>query len=1261
MADRLLVDLNADGRVAVTAWRQGERPVPGPSHDFAWPLAPDILEDLRWYLEDYLQAPFGVYGERGPRVEAALASWGRTIFSAVFSNGPARDIYLRMRTGAAPVEMLFRSASPELLSLPWELIADPARPTPLALDLAGMSRGLPAEEPPDTVSIPGNRLRVLMVISRPLGSGDVGYRMIARPLLERLESVRGDVDLAVLRPPTLEALAAALSDARASGEPFQIVHFDGHGIQPSRPAVNADASRSASGSASEGVLVFEKSDGGREAATASRVAQVLASESVPVVVLNACQSGAVGKDLEAAIATRLLRAGIASVVAMAYSVYATAAAEFMTALYERIFAGDTISSAVTAGRQRMFRQNMRPSPKGELPLEDWIVPVHYMRRDVRFPQARTVRANSLPPLAELVSKLQVARPGTETGDLDANGSFIGRDDLFYHLEVAARLQKVIVVHGPGGTGKTELVKAFGRWWRDTGGTEQPEWVFWYSFEPGIASPGLDGVVAQIGLRLFGPDFSLLEPDERYGIVYGVLAQRRMLLIWDNFEAVRSMPDVAGAAGPLPDDRCTQLRQFLGRMAAHGRSAVIITSRTPEGWLGDIRRIAIGGLAAHEAAEYAGYLLAPYPSAAPRRGRRAFGELMKWLDGHPLSMRLTLPFLDTTEPESLLAGLRGEEPLPDSYYPEETRTTSLPASIGYSFAHLADSTRRLLPAVSLLNPVAESEMLAHFSQVAGVSERFAGATQEQWAEALEDGVRVGLLTRLGLGMYQLHPALPGYLSSAWRREEPIDHDAARAAALRELVIVHAAGCRWLVQQIRSGDAMLAYAVIGTIMKTLGNLLSYSLEHTMWDEALAIGQPLESYLRAQGLEEEIEAWADRVLLVIETPDGAPPALDTPAGELWLLFAKVQAHCDLRRHRLDDAERAYRRFVTLLLQIEPSKRQQQHLGTVYHQLGMTSQAMGHADQAGDWYRQAAVIAEQFGDRPNLASTYHQLGILASSQGMLDEAEGWYRRALDIREELGSKPDMASTFLHLGWLAYQRWRLGEAEDWLRKALAIWEELGSGPSLGNSYHELGIVAAAQKKYDEAGDWYRRALVIKEHLGDKPGLAATYHQLGELTQEQALLAEAAQWYTKALAIEGELGNKLGQAADYHQLGTVAQEQGQFDVAENWYRRALAITEEFDNKPGMAVTLSRLGSLADDRGQPRQALDWTLRSIALFSDFPHPATGMALDYLQRLTTQLGVAALEEGWHQVAGTPLPPAIRRYAETSQGSHTEEAENDA
>ena len=431
-----------------------------------------------------------------------------------------------------------------------------------------------------------------MVISRPAGAADVGFRMIARPLLERLEAVRGRVDLVVLRPPTLEALAEALAEAAAAGEPFQVVHFDGHGVLAGRRAAGAGAPGMYQDTESEGVLVFQTADGGRDPVPASRVAQVLAAARVPVVVLNACQSGAVGKQLEAAVATRLLRGGAASVVAMAYSVYAVAAAEFMAAFYERLFAGDTVSAAVTAGRQRLFRHPGRPSPKGDLPLADWVVPVHYLRREVRFPGLVTARPAGAPSLEEALDRLADPGPGAG-GALAPVGVFTGRDGLFYELETAARLQKVVILAGPAGTGKTELAKAFGRWWQDTGGVEQPGWVFWHSFEPGLASFGLDGVITEIGLAVFGPDFARLDAAQRTGVVEGFLRDRRALLIWDNFESVRSVPDPTAATPPLDEAGCQQLRGFLHKLAAGGRSAVLITSRSEEPWLDDGSRARTG--------------------------------------------------------------------------------------------------------------------------------------------------------------------------------------------------------------------------------------------------------------------------------------------------------------------------------------------------------------------------------------------------------------------------------------------------------------------------------------------------------------------------------------------------------------------------------------------------------------------------------------------------------------------------------------------
>jgi hypothetical protein len=246
------------------------------------------------------------------------------------------------------------------------------------------------------------------------------------------------------------------------------------------------------------------------------------------------------------------------------------------------------------------------------------------------------------------------------------------------------------------------------------------------------------------------------------------------VILDNFETVCSMPDPTGATAPLDGVERERLKRFVGQLALGGRSAIVITSRSPERWLGDVRRIAVGGLASDEAIEYADQILAAYPTAAPRRARPAFAGLLQWLDGHPLSMRLILRQLATTDPETLLGALQGTRQLPADPGDEGGRLSSLPASIGYSFEHLPPDARRVLVAACLFHGVADTRVLAIMSSVAGAPERFTGTAREGWAAALDRAAAVGLLSALGAGMYRMHPALPAFLAARWRSEDPDHH-------------------------------------------------------------------------------------------------------------------------------------------------------------------------------------------------------------------------------------------------------------------------------------------------------------------------------------------------------------------------------------------------------------------------------------------------------------------------------------------------------
>nr|WP_321483309.1 tetratricopeptide repeat protein [uncultured Cohaesibacter sp.] len=1160
--NRLIASQLPDKRVQVSYRRAGEEETQfvGDAMDFEFPLSDRNLEDLRWYLEDYLIAPYAVYEERGRAIEGKLAGWGEALFNLLFKQGlPARDAYLTARE--TDTELIITSEYPEFLALPWELIKDPERDSPLALSLCGIRRGCKTSSP--LTSVPsGEVLRVLMVISRPSGLDDIDYQMIARPLHDRLQFVRGKVQFDVLRPPTLDALKAQLLEAKLKGEPYHVLHFDGHGVQRNGGA-GAMFDAAAEPNAETGFLAFEKENGGTELVAAGDFARLVKEGAVPLVVLNACQSAAMGTSTGASVATRLLEEGARSVVAMSHSVYAVAAADFMAQFYEELFKGQSVLEAVTAGRKQLRRSINRPSSKGPLPLQDWCVPVLYARSAISFPSLATTEAKAstqevFGKILEKVREQDVA-PGNDQeiidGDIAAEaGVFVGRGKEFYTLELAAQYQKVMIIHGPAGTGKTELAKGFARWWRDTGGLYRQDLVFFHSFEPGLASFGLQGVLSELALRLLPSDqLAHLNPDQLRSFVVTVLRDHAMLLIWDNFESVYSMPDKDGATAPLDKEGRKEINAFLAEIAkAGGKSGVLITSRTKEDWLdASFRRTELGRLTAQEAAEYGEVLLAPYAEGQRQRGQdpKGYEALLAQLEGHPLSMKLILPHLENHSPRTLLAGLKGQGALPPGFE-GEGRTKGLGASMLYSLSHLEADDRHRLQILSLFEGVVVAPVLGILSAQEGVPSQFAGQSTDNWVKLLDQATSLGLLTSFGAGLYRLHPALPAFLAAQWRANAKDTFEAEHKAVRTALITAHAALGSWLRQQIEGGNAGLAFKLLSLQRRTLGVMIRQALQHGLCAPAQAMLQPLIEYLQACGLTSEIEEWTTRSVDATETPDGTAPSFDTDAGALWLFATSVNANQAQRAGNLIKAEQIYNATRLALESSSKSEQRDRRLAVCYHQLGMGAQHRGDLDAAETWYKNALEIDEALENRPSMAQTYHQLGMVAQHRGDLDAAETWYKKALEIKEALENRPGMASCYHQLGIVAQHRGDLDAAETWYKKALEIDEALENRPGMAQTYHQLGMVAQHRGDLDAAETWYKNSLEIEEALGNRPGMASSYGQLGLLAEKRDDPHAAFCWTIRCIALFDQFGHPSTGPAPRH-LARLMQTHGQDALAKAW--------------------------------------------------------------------------------------------------------------
>lgn len=278
----------------------------GPPQAFTAPLTIPDFEDLRFYLEDYAQLPVGEYAVRGERVERErLSAWGVALHDAIFGGDAKRgEAYLRARMAAEegkPVEVDIRSNNPQFLALPWELMKAPQERDPLSLRVSAFDRSLLIQQPALQFGSTADGFRVLMVIARPKGTEDVRFQAVARPLFQHLERTKSGVQIEVLRPPSFEDFQKRLKQAKAAGKPYHAVHFDGHGAFGAIPEGSTDGWNSNFFKVpSRGIVVFEGAAGGEERVGAADFAAALKEGGVPLVILNACQSGKIETAEDAA-------------------------------------------------------------------------------------------------------------------------------------------------------------------------------------------------------------------------------------------------------------------------------------------------------------------------------------------------------------------------------------------------------------------------------------------------------------------------------------------------------------------------------------------------------------------------------------------------------------------------------------------------------------------------------------------------------------------------------------------------------------------------------------------------------------------------------------------------------------------------------------------------------------------------------------------------------------------------------------------------
>ena len=1190
---------SAKARLVYEPATPGLREVASPqSWRFIAPIGPIEAEELRWYLEKFAIWPNEIFRQRARKVEADMVTWGRALYDAALPAAHrenvlqawARTAPLAGRRFSVHVEAALEAGVPEaevntareaatlLLGLPWELLHDGSAFLFQGARPVRVRRRLPNTRVLD-VTVVAPPIRILLVTARPEDEacGWIDHRASALPLVEAMEGLGGLVRLHLLNPPTLAALRDELQRANAAGKPYQVVHFDGHGVY--------DRSVGLGGLCFEDPQDTGKLDQRRHSTVFTpELGALLRHHRVPLIFLEACQT-AMSEQASESVATTLLSEGVASVVAMSHSVLVETARRFVEAFYQALAQGKRVGDAMLAGQQRLKDDSFRARVfgVGELRLADWFVPVLFQEKDdpqlFRATPSKQTQADHQTALARRLGQLP-APPAT---------GFVGRSRELLALQRLLGQARYAVLRGQGGEGKTALAAEFARWMVRSHQVRRAAFV-------SVETHGnARAVIDALGQQLVQPDFSAAgDLAEAIQQVERALREQATLIVVDNLESILLPPylETPEALSEEAERELTSILALCQSLLRIGETRMVFTSRevlpapfdAPRN-LRELQRLEREDAVklverALDAGNSAG------AGAALDAAREAIEALVDAVHGHARTLALLAPELRSRGVAATHVALVDLMVVLDKRFPG-SREQSLFASVELSLRRLSPANRDRVRVLGVFHGGVHPAVLCPMM----------GWNMEDFVSLSDELIRTGLATANRYNHLTLNAALCPCLRGQIGADELEALTARWLEAMSEYV-------QFLTQQ-QSQNAEVAATL--TLLELPNLFALFDRMQRAGDAEATIGLATSLYSLLQMLGKP--RLLDRVGQV---RDAAAAAL----GEAWnrarFEAARTGIEQQLAGVRLREAfggsQGLLQRARAAGVQAYPGADYDLAgacflLAHVLETAGGSEQALPLLDEARQRFEAVARERANKAAEGMASKSLSVQGDCLLNLGRLDEAAAAYEESIQRAEQLDDARQVAVCKGQLGTVRKNQRRYTEALAAHAEARERFTQLDEPGSIAVSWHQTGMTYQDDGQPEAAEDAYRKSLAIRVRLGDVAGQAGTLGQLGNLyANVLGRPEEAVAFYRQAVDKSVLTDDSASEGLRRSNLGETLRKLRRFDEARQEINRAIECKAQFGHASEPWTTWAILAEIETEAGNPAAAAQAQRKAIASYGAY-----------------------------------------------------------
>jgi tetratricopeptide (TPR) repeat protein/DNA-binding MarR family transcriptional regulator len=278
----------------------------------------------------------------------------------------------------------------------------------------------------------------------------------------------------------------------------------------------------------------------------------------------------------------------------------------------------------------------------------------------------------------------------------------------------------------------------------------------------------------------------------------------------------------------------------------------------------------------------------------------------------------------------------------------------------------------------------------------------------------------------------------------------------------------------------------------------------------------------------------------------------------------------------------------------------------------------------QRSDWINsvknleEALKISKQQKNDYGIANTYFWFGSVSHRQGKFDEAVEYFNKCMDYAKKINYLPGVARTYTGLSDVYIDQGKYDKAIEFYQKSIEILGKTGHIYQMSHVYNRIGVAYCKQRdKVEKALEYYSKRIEISQSIGDIIGVGYSLSNAAECYTYKMQLDAALKCCDQAMEIFKKTDEKRMIANTMMVYGMIFGRRRDWNKSREFFESAINLSKKINSPEMLAQNYFNYAFMLRDKGEIPAAKEYLNQAIKIYDELGNK---LKVEYLKTELSQ-----------------------------------------